>query len=290
MVLTAVGQFCATNNIYSNATVVCDLIQRASAMGAKCLFLPEASDYIAGSSAESLELVRSPQAREFVERIQEAVRQLPKNKSVEVSVGIHEIANTVCVDHDKQRLKNVLLWIDSNGEVKKSYQKVHLFDVDVPNGPILRESLTVEPGTEIVPPIDTAIGKVGLAICYDIRFPEMAMRLRSLGAQVLAFPSAFTVRTGMAHWEVLARARAIDNQCYVIMPGLVGKHDLEGKRQSWGHSIIVDPWGTILAQAPDTDAEPRIIVADIDHSVTKKVRENMPLWEQRRPDVFGYQV
>ena len=97
----------------------------------------------------------------------------------------------------------------------------------------------------------------------------MALKLRSLGAEILLYPSAFTVRTGAAHWEVLARARAIDTQCYVIMAALTGKHDPEGKRQSYGHSIIVDPWGTVLAQAPDIDTEPRIITADIDLSVLK---------------------
>ncbi|ANB15534.1 Nit2p [Sugiyamaella lignohabitans] len=116
------------------------------------------------------------------------------------------------------------------------------------------------------------------------------MRLRTLGAEILVYPSAFTVRTGAAHWEILARSRAIDTQSYVIMAAQTGKHDAEGKRQSYGHSIIVDPWGTVLAQAPDTDFEPRIIVADIDLSSVRKVRRDMPLWEQRRPDVYGYSV
>lgn len=148
----------------------------------------------------------------------------------------------------------------------------------------------MEPGTALLAPFDTPVGKLGSAICYDIRFPELALRLRSLGAEVIVFPSAFTVRTGPAHWEVLARARAIDTQCYVVMAALTGKHDAEGKRQSYGHSLIVDPWGTVLAQAPDVDTGPRIITADIDLSVLKTVRENMPLWSQRRPDVLGYEV
>lgn len=138
------------------------------------------------------------------------------------------------------------------------------------NGPILKESNSVEPGNQVLPPFDTPIGRLGSAICYDIRFPELALRLRSLGAEVLVFPSAFTVRTGAAHWEILARARAIDTQCYVIMAALTGTHDKAGKRQSYGHSIIVDPWGTVLAQAPDVDTEPRIITADIDLSVLKR--------------------
>jgi predicted amidohydrolase len=131
---------------------------------------------------------------------------------------------------------------------------------------------------------------VGSAICFDIRFPEQAMRLRTLGAEVIVFPSAFTVRTGQAHWEILGRSRAIDTQSYVILAAQTGQHDREGKRQSYGHSMVIDPWGTVIAQAPDTDSHPRIILADIDISTVYKVRRDMPLWDQRRPDVYGYSV
>lgn len=282
MVLAAVGQFCATSSLSHNAALIGQLVKKASAVGAKVLFLPEASDYISGGPSESLKLAVAVDSNPVIVGIRQALKDLPANAvRPEVSIGVHEPGD------GGNRVKNTLLWLDSDGVLKHRYQKIHLFDVEVPNGPILKESLAVEPGNAVVPPFDTPLGKVGSAICYDVRFPEMALKLRTLGAEILLYPSAFTTRTGAAHWEVLARARAIDTQCYVIMAALVGKHDPEGKRQSYGHSLIVDPWGTVLAQAPDVDSEPRIITADIDLSVLKNVRENMPLWEQRRPDIFG---
>lgn len=283
MVLAAVGQFCATSNLAQNAQSVCHMIKEASLAGAKALFLPEASDYIAGSSKETVSLAQSVEQSIFLKEIVSTLQSLPQDRKLWVSVGVHEPASA-------NRVKNTLLWLDSNGQVAQRYQKLHLFDVDIPNGPILKESRSVEPGNSVLPPFNSPIGKIGAAICYDIRFPELALRLRSLGAEVLLYPSAFTVRTGQAHWRALAQARAIDNQCYVIMSAQCGTHDEAGKRQSYGHSMVVDPWGTVLAEAPDLDSEPRIILADINLKHLEKVRRDMPLWTQRRPDVFGYDI
>lgn len=283
MVLAAVGQFCATNSLAQNAQSVCTMIKNASMAGAKALFLPEASDYLAGSTKESLSLVQSADQSVFLKEIMTTLQSLPNDRKLSVSVGIHEPASD-------DRVRNTLLWLNPDGNIAHRYQKIHLFDVDIANGPILKESRSVEPGSSILAPFDSPLGKIGAAICYDIRFPELALRLRSLGAEVLLYPSAFTVRTGQAHWRALARARAIDNQCYVIMSAQVGTHDEAGKRQSYGHAMVVDPWGTVLAEAPDLDSKPRIILADIDLEHLQKVRRDMPLWEQRRPDVFGYNI
>lgn len=284
MVLAAVAQICSTSSLSHNGKLAAKLIHEAAAKGAKVLFFPEASDYIAGSAQESVEIVKPVETSDFIAEIKSALSELPLDKRPEISVGVHEPTE------GKKRVKNTLLWLDQQGQVVHRYQKVHLFDVDIKNGPILKESASVEPGNSILPPFDSPIGKIGSAICYDIRFPEQALRLRTLGAQVILFPSAFTMRTGQAHWEVLARSRAIDTQSYVIMAAQVGQHDSLGKRQSYGHALVVDPWGSVIAQAPDTDYEPRIILADIDLDAVDKVRRNMPLWEQRRPDVFGYEV
>ncbi len=157
----------------------------------------------------------------------------------------------------------------------------------------------MEPGNTVLQPFSTVIGKVGLGICYDLRFPELALRLRSEGAQVLTFPSAWTVKTG-PHFQVLAQSTAIFTQSYVVMPAQKGRHRLTKdpsagpdsltSRESYGHTCIVDPNGTILAQCADiTDAE-QICVADINLDELETVRQNMPLWDQRRPDVFGYKV
>lgn len=278
MVLAAVGQFCATSSVTANAAIIKQLVHKASAAGARVLFLPEASDYIAGTAEQSVALAQPVETSEAIQSgVRAALRELPAGAVRPcVSIGVHEPSDSNPIEGGKKRLKNTLLWFDSNGQLLHRYQKIHLFDVDISNGPILKESNSVEPGNAVLPPFDSPIGKIGSAICYDIRFPELALRQRSLGAEVLLFPSAFTVKTGYAHWEVLARARAIDTQCYVIMAALTGVHDPPtGKRQSYGHSIIVDPWGTVLAQATDVDTEPRIITADIDLDVLKKGMDNM---------------
>lgn len=282
--LAAVGQLCSTNSLLQNAKTVGKLITQASQYNAAVLFLPEACDYIASSPEESMSLAAPVETSDFIKGVREQLLNLPEEKRIEISMGVHEPTS------DGKRVQNTLLWLDKTGEIKHRYQKIHLFDVDIANGPILKESKSVEPGREIIPPFETPIGKLGPAICYDIRFPEHALRLRTLGAQVLQFPSAFTVRTGQAHWEILARSRAIDTQSYVIMPAQVGKHTDDGTRQSYGHSLVVDPWGSIIAQAPDSDSEPRIILAEIDLDIVEKVRQNMPLWDQRRPDIYGYEV
>lgn len=133
---------------------------------------------------------------------------------------------------------NTALWISPTGKIEQTYQKVHTFDVNIKGGAILMESRSTQPGKSITPPFPSPVGKMGLAICYDLRFPEMAIQLRRLGADVLTFPSAFTTRTGAAHWELLLRGTAVQTQCYVIAAAQVGKHDPEGKRQSYGHAMV----------------------------------------------------
>ncbi|ODQ77610.1 hypothetical protein BABINDRAFT_163337 [Babjeviella inositovora NRRL Y-12698] len=294
MVLIACGQLCSTSSLAENAQKAVRLITRAAAMNAKVLFLPEASDYLAVNAKHSVEIVRLVQDSPFIQGVQKTLRELhSQGKSLHVSVGVHE----PCVGGD--RVKNTLLWINDQGVIEQRYQKLHLFDISIPNGPILKESNSVERGNEIIPPFDTPAGKLGMGICYDIRFPELALRLRSLGAQILTYPSAFTMKTGAAHWHLLARARAIDTQSYVVMAAQAGTHKLESEgnegpktaRISYGHALIVDPWGTVVAECSDVDVgDEDLCVADIDLVKLEKVRKDMPLWEHRRPDAFGYEV
>ena len=167
------------------------------------------------------------------------------------------------------------------GKITERYQKLHLFDVEFKGGPILNESNSVEPGSEIRRPLETGVGKVGMMICFDLRFPMLSTRLRDLGAQILTFPSAFTVPTGMVHWETLLRARAIETQSFVLAAAQVGNHS--EKRISYGHSLIVDPWGEIVAEGNGVEAwaqsgqEPEIVVGDIDLDYLEKVRKEMLL-------------
>src|SRR5262249_17492233 len=137
---------------------------------------------------------------------------------------------------------------NERGEKVAVYRKIHLFDVDVGDGTTYQESKAIAPGADVVGAEVLGV-RVGLSICYDIRFPELYRRLASLGATILTVPSAFTLTTGKDHWEVLLRARAIENQCYVLAPAQVGRHSQ--KRVTYGHSMVVDPWGVVIAQALD---------------------------------------
>ncbi|CBF75679.1 carbon-nitrogen hydrolase family protein [Aspergillus nidulans FGSC A4] len=271
MAIAAVGQLCSTANISSNLAQCRTLVRKAVEAGAKALFLPEAADYIGSSPAETISLARPVQESEFVLGLQSEAR----DNNLHINVGIHEPAAN-------GRVKNTLIWIDDKGYITQRYQKVHLFDVDIKGGPVLKESSSVEKGNEILPPFDTVLGRIGLSICFDLRFPEISLALRRQNAQIITYPSAFTVPTGRAHWETLLRARAIETQSYVIAAAQAGPHN--EKRQSYGHSMIVNPWGEIMAKLGDEYEEPQIVVANIDLELLGKVRTEMPLL--RRTDIY----
>jgi len=234
-------------------------------MRQQALFLPEATDYIGSTPQETVGLVKPVNESEFVLGLREEARR----EKLPIHVGVHEPGL------DRQKVKNTVLWINEHGEIAHRYQKMHLFDVEIKDGPVLKESKSVERGSQIQPPFDTPFGKVASTICFDIRFPEMGLALKRMGADIITFPSAFTVPTGKAHWEVLLRARAIETQSYVIAAAQVGRHN--DKRVSYGHSMIVDPWGVVLADLGDKSDEPEIATARIDHELLRKVRAEMPL-------------
>jgi predicted amidohydrolase len=155
---------------------------------------------------------------------------------------------------------------------------MHLFDIDLSEEVSFQESATVKPGEEIVV-VDIDLGRVGLSICYDLRFSELYRKLTEGGAGLLCVPSAFTWTTGKAHWELLLRARAVENQCYVVAPAQCGRHDDQGLRESWGHSAIVDPWGEVLTMAEE---EPEVVIAEVNPEKLARVRRSMPVAEHRR--------
>ncbi|NWI16400.1 NIT1 amidase, partial [Crypturellus soui] len=168
------------------------------------------------------------------------------------------------------------------GRRAAAYRKTHLCDVELEGRVSMRESSFTNAGAEIVPPVSTPAGKLGLAICYDLRFPELSQALRRAGADILTFPSAFTTTTGSAHWEVLLRARAIESQCYVVAAAQTGRH--HEQRASYGHSLVVDPWGAVVAQCSDG---PGLCFAEIDLELVQRVRREMPVQSHRRPDLYG---
>jgi nitrilase len=183
----------------------------------------------------------------------------------------------VAVPGDPGRVFAASLVYNSDGENVARYDKIHLFDVVLPNGEKYLESRTiakVEPGYTVV---DTPAGRLGLSVCYDLRFPELYRRLAEAGAEILSVPAAFTAKTGEAHWEILLRARAIENQCYVIAPGETGSH--AGGRATWGHSMIVGPWGEVLAVR---EAGEGIALATVDLEKLRDLRTSFPNLAQRR--------
>jgi deaminated glutathione amidase len=179
-----------------------------------------------------------------------------------------------------EKLRNTSVLLDPDGAIRAVYRKIHMFDVEV-GGITYRESDAEAPGEEIVV-ADTDQLKLGLAVCYDLRFPELFRIMAVDGAQAFSLPSAFTVPTGRAHWEILVRARAIENQAFVIAAGQVGRHPPD--HESFGHSMIVDPWGTVLAAA--TDEPERVVVAEIDLAAQAEIRAKLPSLANRQPGAY----
>ncbi|MAX87987.1 MULTISPECIES: carbon-nitrogen hydrolase family protein [Thalassolituus] len=173
---------------------------------------------------------------------------------------------------DDARVRSASLVFNPEGELVKRYDKIHLFDVDVGDAQgSYRESDTFSSGSDIVN-IETPVGNIGLTICFDLRFPEQYQALRDAGADIILVPAAFTHTTGEAHWEILLKARAIETQCYVLAANQCGWHD--DKRRTWGHSMIIDPWGESLGMLHES---PGVIVADVDLKVLEDLRKKMPL-------------
>jgi len=181
------------------------------------------------------------------------------------------------------RFYNTSALISPDGTIAATYRKLHLFDVDIPDGARYRESEQVAPGDAVPRALDTPFGvKLGLSVCYDLRFPEL---YRQIGADLLCVPSAFTAYTGRAHWEVLLRARAIENQAYVLAPAQVGRIGPPNEnRFAWGHACIVDPWGEVIADAGGEDEG--VAIASIHPARLSQVRRDLPALQHRRRDVL----
>ncbi|KAL9608823.1 MAG: hypothetical protein Q9167_006358 [Letrouitia subvulpina] len=249
------------------------IVRKAAMAGARALFLPEASDYIASTSSETVSLAKSTAASPFVLGLQNAA----KENRLPINVGVHEPAQ------NGQKVKNTVIWINEEGKITQRYQKIHLFDVDIEGGPVLRESNSVEKGERILPPFETGVGRVGMTICFDLRFPEISLALARQKVQIITYPSAFTVPTGKAHWSTLLRARAIESQSYVVAAAQVGAHN--EKRRSYGHSMIVSPWGDVVVElGEELTEEPEMAVANIDLGMAERIKKEMPLL--RRTDIY----
>jgi len=179
-----------------------------------------------------------------------------------------------------ERFFNTSVVIDPRGDLVARYRKLHLFDVEV-EGKLYQESATVAPGSEVVV-VDVARAAVGLSICYDLRFPELYRRLAARGARVVTVPAAFTMETGKDHWEVLLRARAIENQVWVLAAAQCGSYP--PNHVCYGHAMVVDPWGVVRAQAGSDEG---VVVADLDFGLQERVRRHLPVLAHRRADLFA---
>jgi len=257
----------------ANVAAASEGIKRAAERGATLVVLPEVWTYLgpARGIRASAEPIPGPLTEQLAALAREHRIALVAGSFYETPVGAPD-----------QRVYNTSLLFDDTGGIVARYRKIHLFDAaprDFHSS--YRESEDVAPGEEIV---TARIGGVtiGMAICYDLRFPELFRALVSRGAELVVLPSAFTYETGIAHWEPLARARAIENECFLIAAGQTGQRP--PAHQTWGHSMIVDPWGTILAEAGE---EPEVITAEIDLDEVVRTRRRIPSLANRRTDLFG---
>lgn len=273
----AVGQMSASSDVEKNLEVVADLCARAKDRGCAMLFLPECFAFIGVKGTDAL-AVMEPLDGPLLGRY----RELAARHRLWLSLGGFAEKGP-----DRNRRFNAHVIVNDAGEIQASYRKIHLFDVDMGdvNGPVLMESATAAAGETLVT-CDSPAGKLGLTVCYDLRFPEMFARLRyELGCEVMLVPSAFTKPTGQAHWETLLRARAIETQSYVVAAAQAGVHS-EG-RASHGHAMIVDPWGKVVAELDGE--ETGIAVADVDLGYLKDVRSRIPV-ETHRRDIASFPV
>jgi len=251
-----------------NAAKLVAAIRQAAAGGAVMLFTPEMSGLLDSNRERAAASVRA----EADDEVLSAVRTAAADEGIWVHLG------SLALKGLADRLVNRGFVIDAGGEVRARYDKIHLFDVDLPTGESWRESAVYRAGDKAVVVNGTPVGKLGLTICYDLRFPLLFARIAEADADVIAVPAAFTVPTGKAHWHTLLRARAIEAGLFVVAAAQCGHH--EDGRNTFGHSLVVDPWGEVLLDMGD---EPGVGFAEIDLSRISEVRSRIPALNHRRP-------
>ncbi len=252
----------------ANADALVSAIEEAAADGAAMVFTPEMSGLLDRDRKRAALHVR----QEKDDTVLAAVREAARKSDIWVHLGSLALRS----DADPGRLVNRGFVIDSRGEIMARYDKIHLFDVDLDTGESWRESSVYDGGSQAVV-ATTPLGELGLSICYDLRFADQYRALSDAGATLLTIPSAFTVPTGRAHWHTLLRARAIESAAFAIAAAQCGEH--EDGRKTFGHSLVVDPWGTILLDMEET---PGVVFADIDPGRVTEVRKHIPVIDHRR--------
>ena len=252
----------------ANSAALVDAVRSAAEGGAEILFTPEMSGLLDRDSERAAKNLR----REENDMVLAAAQEAARRNHIWLSIGSFGVLS------ETGKVANRAFVIDRDGVIRARYDKIHLFDVDLPTGESWRESNVYSPGQGAVLVNGTPVGKLGLTICYDLRFPMLFARLAESDADVISVPAAFTVPTGRAHWHVLLRARAIEAGLFVVAAAQVGRH--EDGRQTFGHSLVVDPWGEILL---DMGEEPGVGFADVDLKRIPEVRSRIPALNHRRP-------
>jgi predicted amidohydrolase len=258
-------QMTSTADRARNMASALRLVNQAADLGARLVALPENFAFM-GREEE-----RISQAETLEGPTLSALRQVARDRRIWIVGG--SIAEKV----DRPgHTANTSALLSDDGSIAAAYRKIHLFDVNIPDGARYAESETVVPGTEVVV-AETPLGRLGLTVCYDLRFPELYRRLSEKGAEVVFIPAAFTLYTGKDHWEVLVRARAIENLSWVVAPAQVGRHS--ANRITFGNAMIVDTWGTVLARCPDGEG---VCVAPFDRERLERARRELPALQHRR--------
>ena len=262
--LAAIGQIDTTDGWEHCMTTAERFVDEAASAGAKLIAFPENFSQYSGGHTPAEPLEHSP----TLERMAAKAREH----------GMWILCGSIFTPAPDGRNYNTSILLNPAGERVGRYEKLHLFDVTLPSGEERRESKHVCPGDHMTV-VETPLGNLGMSVCYDVRFPELFRHMALAGAQILLVPAMFSQETGSSHWEMLVRTRAIENTCYVIAPNQFG-----GRFGAWGHSMIVDPWGKILAEIPEGEG---LALAEIDLDHLEQVRQNLPCLKNRRSDVYG---
>jgi predicted amidohydrolase len=265
----ALVQLCSGDDPAANLVDTEQLFREAAAGGPELVLTPECINIVSGSRARQRAVLAAEAEDPTLARLREVTAEL----------GVWLLIGSLCLKTGEPdgRFANRSFLIGPDGRIAARYDKIHLFDVNLPSGETYRESNTVQPGDDAVV-ANLPWGRIGLSVCYDLRFPQLYRTLAKAGAEILAVPSAFTETTGKAHWHVLLRARAIENACFVMAPAQGGEHS--NGRRTYGHSLIVGPWGEVLAEG---GTDPGIIAAELDFGDIAAARGKVPALNHDRP-------
>jgi deaminated glutathione amidase len=264
----AAVQLNSIDNKKENLTKAIKYIHEAAKNGAELVLLPEYMNYM-GEDHNKLS-----NAETTFGETSSIISKTAKELGIFINLG------SILEKTEENRAYNTSILFNASGESIATYRKIHLYDAEFEDRFTEKESDIIQPGSEVVT-ADTPFGKIGLTICYDIRFPELYRSLALHGAKIIFVPAAFPLYTGAHHWEILLRARAIENQCYIVAAGQIGTS--KPNRTNYGNSMIVDPWGTVIARATEEEG---YIISDISMTHLEKIRRNIPCFTHRRPETY----